>query len=167
MIKTEIKQRIVTRTLGLTLAFSAAAFAFAQQQKVAVSGKITDKNGAAVPYASITFANKADKSLSDGNMTDDKGAFSLNLTPGTYIIEIDAPGFKKTSVEKTVSAPGSLGAIQIVALQGQAAIDSKTQNIQGVTITAQSTKPYKVELDKKLMMLKVTLPLSVVTYKMF
>ncbi|MDV3470474.1 TonB-dependent receptor [Elizabethkingia anophelis] len=149
MIKTEIKQRIVTRTLGLTLAFSAAAFAFAQQQKVAVSGKITDKNGAAVPYASITFANKADKSLSDGNMTDDKGAFSLNLTPGTYIIEIDAPGFKKTSVEKTVSAPGSLGAIQIVALQGQAAIDSKTQNIQGVTITAQSTKPYKVELDKK------------------
>ncbi|MCT4205755.1 TonB-dependent receptor [Elizabethkingia anophelis] len=149
MIKTEIKQRILTRTLGLTLAFSAAAFAFAQQQKVAVSGKITDKNGAAVPYASITFANKADKSLSDGNMTDDKGAFSLNLTPGTYIIEIDAPGFKKTSVEKTVSAPGSLGAIQIVALQGQAAIDSKTQNIQGVTITAQSTKPYKVELDKK------------------
>ncbi|MCT4304782.1 TonB-dependent receptor [Elizabethkingia anophelis] len=149
MIKTEIKQRIVTRTLGLTLAFSAAAFAFAQQQKVAVSGKITDKNGAAVPYASITFANKADKSLSDGNMTDDKGAFSLNLTSGTYIIEIDAPGFKKTSVEKTVSAPGSLGAIQIVALQGQAAIDSKTQNIQGVTITAQSTKPYKVELDKK------------------
>ncbi|OPC44290.1 TonB-dependent receptor domain-containing protein [Elizabethkingia anophelis] len=149
MIKTEIKQRIVTRTLGLTLAFSAAAIAFAQQQKVAVSGKITDKNGAAVPYASITFANKADKSLSDGNMTDDKGAFSLNLTPGTYIIEIDAPGFKKTSVEKTVSAPGSLGAIQIVALQGQAAIDSKTQNIQGVTITAQSTKPYKVELDKK------------------
>ncbi|ATL43185.1 TonB-dependent receptor [Elizabethkingia sp. HX WHF] len=149
MIKTEIKQRIVTRTLGLTLAFSAAAFAFAQQQKVAVSGKITDKNGAAVPYASITFANKADKSLSDGNMTDDKGTFSLNLTPGTYIIEIDAPGFKKTSVEKTVSAPGNLGAIQIVALQGQAAIDSKTQNIQGVTITAQSTKPYKVELDKK------------------
>ncbi|MCL1666117.1 TonB-dependent receptor [Elizabethkingia ursingii] len=149
MIKTEIKQRIVTRTLGLTLAFSAAAFAFAQQQKVAVSGKITDKNGAAVPYASITFANKADKSLSDGNMTDDKGTFSLNLTPGTYIIEIDAPGFQKTSVEKTVSAPGSLGAIQIVALQGQAAIDSKTQNIQGVTITAQSSKPYKVELDKK------------------
>ena len=149
MIKTEIKQRIVTRTLGLTLAFSAAAFAFAQQQKVAVSGKITDKNGAAVPYASITFANKADKSLSYGNMTDDKGTFSLNLTPGTYIIEIDAPGFKKTSVEKTVSAPGNLGAIQIVALQGQAAIDSKTQNIQGVTITAQSTKPYKVELDKK------------------
>ena len=72
------------------------------------------------------------------------------MTPGTYIIEIDAPGFKKTSVEKTVSAPGSLGAIQIVALQGQAAIDSKTQNIQGVTITAQSTKPYKVELDKNL-----------------
>ena len=149
MIKTEIRQRIVTRTLGLGLALSAAAFAFAQQQKVAVSGKITDKSGAAVPYASITFANKADKALSDGSMTDDTGTYSLNLTPGTYVIEIDAPGFKKTSVEKTVTAPGSLGAIQIIALQGQAAIDSKTQNIQGVTITAQSTKPYKVELDKK------------------
>ncbi|HFK5569340.1 TonB-dependent receptor [Elizabethkingia meningoseptica] len=149
MIKTEIRQRIVTRTLGLGFALSAAAFAFAQQQKVAVSGKITDKNGAAVPYASITFANKADKALSDGSMTDDTGTYSLNLTPGTYTIEIDAPGFKKTSVEKTVTAPGSIGSIQVEALKGQAAVDSKTQNIQGVVITAAATKPYKVELDKK------------------
>ena len=92
--KTEIKQRIVTRTLGLTLAFSAAAFAFAQQQKVAVSGKITDKNGAAVPYASITFANKTNNALSDGSMTDDKGNYSLNLTPGTYSLQVETPDLR-------------------------------------------------------------------------
>ncbi|AQX07550.1 TonB-dependent receptor domain-containing protein [Elizabethkingia ursingii] len=149
MIKTEIKQRIVTRTLGLTLAFSAAAFAFAQQQKVAVSGKITDKNGAAVPYASITFANKTNNALSDGSMTDDKGNYSLNLTPGTYSLQVETPGFKTFQTEKTITAAGNIGSVQIEALKGQEAVDSKTKSIQGVTITAAASKPYKVELDKK------------------
>ena len=150
MIKTEIKQSILKRTLGLTLAFSAAALAFGQQQqKVSVSGKITDKNGAVVPYASITFANKANKALSDGSMTDDNGTYSLNLTPGDYTISIDAPGFKHAPIDKTITAAGNIGTIQVETLTGQAAVDSKTQNIQGVVITAQSTKPYKVELDKK------------------
>ncbi|QCX53721.1 TonB-dependent receptor domain-containing protein [Elizabethkingia sp. JS20170427COW] len=149
MITTEIRQSIVKKTLGLTLAFTAAAMAFAQQEKVAVSGTIVDKKGAIVPYTSITFINKADKALSDANLSDDRGIFSLNLTPGAYTLKIEAPGFKDLSIDKTIASAGNIGNLTIEELTGQAAVDSKTQNIQGVTITAQSAKPYKVELDKK------------------
>ena len=106
--KIEISSIIKKRTLGLAFVLGAASLAFAQQ-KVNVSGKIVDKQNNAVPYASITFSNKANKLFSDAALSDEKGEYKLALTPGNYDISIEAIDYKKATLNKQISAGGSLG----------------------------------------------------------
>lgn len=139
----EISSIIKKRTLGLTFVLGAASLAFAQQ-KVPVSGKVAAA-GQGVPYASVTFTNKANKLYSDAALTDEKGSFSLELVPGNYDVVIEAIDFKKSTLNKQISG-GNIGTLN---LQSEGEItNSKTKDIEGVTITA-TAKPYKVELDKK------------------
>ncbi len=145
--KIEISSIIKKRTLGLVFVLGAASLAFAQQ-KVNVSGKVVDKQNNAVPYASIAFNNKANKLYSDAVLTDEKGDYKLSLTPGNYDIIIEAIDYKKTSLNKQISTGGSLGNFT-VASEGSMT-NGKTQDIEGVTIKAASTRPYRVELDKKI-----------------
>lgn len=142
----EISSIIRKRTLALTFILGAASWAFAQQ-KVNVSGTIVDKQNNAVPYASISFSNKADKLFSDATLTDEKGAYQLSLAPGNYDITIDAIDFKKVTLNRQISAGGSLGSFSIETEVSPT--EGKTQDIQGVVITAQAVKAYRVEIDKK------------------
>ncbi|KMQ64205.1 TonB-dependent receptor [Chryseobacterium sp. FH2] len=146
MNQTEIINLFTKKTLGLTFVLSAAAMAFAQD-KVGVSGSVVNKSNQPVPYASVTFSNKANKLLSDATLTDEKGQYKLDLAPGNYDITIEAIDYKKSLVNKEITAAGSIGALSIEP--ETSATNVKTQDIQGVTITVQATKPYKVELDKK------------------
>jgi hypothetical protein len=82
--KTEIVNIFTRKTLGLTLVLSAAAMAFAQE-KADVSGIIVNKKNQPVPYASVTFSNKANKSLSDAVLTDEKGQYKLQLAQEAMI----------------------------------------------------------------------------------
>lgn len=134
------------KTLGLTFVLGAASLAFAQQ-KVNVSGIIADRQNAAVPYASVTFSHKTNKMFSDAALTDEKGAYSLALVPGTYDITIEAIDYKKSVLTKEITAAGNLGVLTIEA--ESSATNGRTQDIQGVVITAAAVKPYRVELDKK------------------
>lgn len=145
MNQTEIISMITKKTLGLTFVLSAAAFAFGQE-KVGVTGTIVDKSNQPVPYASVTFSNKANKLFSDATLTDEKGQYKLELTPGNYDISVEAIDFKKSVINKQIAAAGNIGALSIEA-EGSPT-NLKTQDIQGVTITV-ATKPYKVELDKR------------------
>lgn len=145
MNQTEIISIFTKKTLGLTFVLSAAAFAFGQE-KVGVTGTIVDKSNQPVPYASVTFSNKANKLFSDATLTDEKGQYNLELTPGNYDISIEAIDYKKSVINKQIAAAGSIGALSIEA--EASATNLKTQDIQGVTITV-ATKPYKVELDKR------------------
>lgn len=149
MIQIENITTFRRKTLGLTLAISTAAFAFAQERQQ-FTGKIVDTQNNAVPYASVTFNNKSVKEnnalFSDATLTDDKGNFSLNLVPGNYEVTIEAIDFKKQVTTKNIGNNPSLGDIKIEA--EQQVTNSKTKEIQGVTLTA-TTKPYKIELDKR------------------
>ncbi len=142
----EISSMIRKRTLGLTFVLGAASLAFAQQ-KVNVSGKIVDKQSNAVPYASVTFSNKANKMYSDAVLTDEKGLYTLSLVPGMYDIIVEAIDYKKSTTNQQIAAGGNLGSITVES-EGSAT-NGRTQDIQGVTITASAVKPYRVELDKK------------------
>ena len=93
MIRTEITQNLTRKTLGLTFILSAAAFAFAQE-KMNVSGQIVDKQNQPVPYASVSFSNKANKLFSDATLTDEKGTYNVALVPGNYDITIEAIDLK-------------------------------------------------------------------------
>ncbi len=145
MIQTEIRSTFIRKSFGLAFVFSAAAFAFAQQ-KVDVTGTITDKQNTAVPYASVTFSNKTNKLYSDAVLTDDQGNYSIQLVPGSYDIIVEAIDFKRSSVNRQITG-GNIGALTI---EPEASVTGvKTQDIQGVVITAQA-KPYRVEIDKKI-----------------
>ncbi|MFC7345519.1 TonB-dependent receptor domain-containing protein [Chryseobacterium zhengzhouense] len=145
MNQTEIISIFTKKTLGLTFVLSAAALAFAQD-KVGISGTVVDKSNQPVPYASVTFSNKQSKLLSDATLTDEKGNYKLDLTPGNYDITIEAIDYKKSVVNKQITTAGSIGALSIEP--EATATNMKTQDIQGVVITA-TAKPYKVELDKR------------------
>lgn len=145
--KTEIVNIFTRKTLGLTLVLSAAAMAFAQE-KTGVSGTIVNKKNQPVPYASVTFSNKANSALSDAVLTDEKGQYKLQLVPGDYNITVEAIDYKKSVVSKNITTAGNIGALSIEA-EATSTIDGKTKEIQGVVITASAAKPYKVELDKK------------------
>lgn len=145
--KTEIVNIFTRKTLGLTLVLSAAALAFAQE-KAEVSGSIVNKKNQPVPYASVTFSNKTNKTLSDAVLTDEKGQYKLQLMPGDYDITVEAIDYKKSVISKNIAAAGNIGALSIEA-EPTSTIDGKTNEIQGVVITASAAKPYKVELDKK------------------
>jgi len=146
MNQTEIINIFTRKTLGLTFVLSAAALAFAQE-KVGISGSVVSKNNQPVPYASVTFSNKANKQFSDAALTDEKGQYKLDLTPGQYDITVEAIDYKKSVVTKQIAAAGNIGALSIDP--ETSATNIKTGEIQGVVITAPSTKPYKVELDKR------------------
>ena len=146
MNQTEIINIFTKKTLGLTFVLSAAALAFAQE-KVGISGSVVSKNNQPVPYASVTFSNKANKQFSDAALTDEKGQYKLDLTPGQYDITVEAIDYKKNVVTKQIAAAGNIGALSIDP--ETSATNIKTGEIQGVVITAPSTKPYKVELDKR------------------
>ncbi|MGI9649860.1 TonB-dependent receptor domain-containing protein [Chryseobacterium sp. RLHN22] len=145
MNQTEIISIFTKKTLGLTFVLSAAALAFAQD-KVGISGTVVDKSNQPVPYASVTFSNKQSKLLSDATLTDEKGNYKLDLTPGNYDITIEAIDYKKSVVNKQITTAGSIAALSIEP--EATATNMKTQDIQGVVITA-TAKPYKVELDKR------------------
>lgn len=145
MIQTEIIQNITKRTLGLTFVLSAAALAFAQE-KVNVTGNVVANGGTGVPYASVEFFHKTNKLFSDAALTDESGNYQIQLVPGNYDIVIEAIDFKKFTTNKVVSG-GRLETFRVVP--EESATLTPTQDIEGVTITAQPTKPYRVELDKK------------------
>lgn len=145
MINTEISQNFTRKTLGLTMLLSAAAMAFAQE-KVSITGKVTDKQNNPVAYASVTYSHPTNKLLSDATLTDENGQYSLQVAPGVYTVGIEAIDFKPfTAAGRQVRG----GTVETIMLDPeQSATITPTQNIEGVTITA-TARPYRVELDKK------------------
>jgi len=125
---------------------SAASMAFSQQ-KLPVTGKVLDQQNQPVPYASVTFSHPNNKLLSDATLTDEQGNFSLELAPAEYSVSLEAIDYQKNIISKNVATAGSLG--NFIIKKEESSTLTPTQEIQGVVITAQASKPYKVDLDKK------------------
>jgi len=146
MERTEIVRSVLQKKIfGLALTIGAASFIMAQQ-KVNVSGNVKDVNGS-IGYASITFKNQQNSQFSDAALADADGNYKLELAPGSYDVSIEAVDYKKFTQTIRVEKAGPISPFVIVS-NGKANL-TNTTDIQGVVITAQSTKPYKVELDKK------------------
>lgn len=74
----------------------AAGSAWAQESRGAISGKVTDQQGAVVPGALVLVTN-TETNLSFRTSTNQTGYFEANLlNPGTYSVSVEAPGFKKS-----------------------------------------------------------------------
>jgi len=96
----------------------AAASAFAQdvQTRGSISGSVTDKNGAAVPGATvkITGAETA-KTVT----TDDQGNYRVdNLLPGNYTVRVEMTGFKAAEVSNVTVFVGKSAATSVTLEAG-------------------------------------------------
>ncbi|MBL8207314.1 MAG: carboxypeptidase regulatory-like domain-containing protein, partial [Blastocatellia bacterium] len=80
---------------ALVLCFLALT-AVSQEFRGQISGRIIEASGAAVPGAVVTVVNTATNSSVNAT-TNDSGEYTvLYLTPGSYMISIEAKGFKKS-----------------------------------------------------------------------
>lgn len=76
-----------------------------------LSGRVTAASGAGVPNAAVTITN-TDTNVAQKVLTGPDGSFSVaGLAPGTYRIDVETAGFKRTSqqnIQLTTSAPASV-----------------------------------------------------------
>jgi hypothetical protein len=112
-----------------------------------IQGSVTDPSGAAVADAKISISNKATGRLITTKSTS-AGAFTSGaLTPGDYVLRVEAGGFKTTEVPITVqvgvTATGNvklqLGkATQVVEVQATTVtVNTEQATVQGVLTTEQ------------------------------
>jgi hypothetical protein len=72
-----------------------------------LSGKVTAADGKPVPNAPITATN-SDTGVSQRGLTSTDGTFTIsNLPVGTYVIEVDVPGYKHLSQTGVLLSPTS------------------------------------------------------------
>lgn len=75
--------------LSLLLLFTTiGATAQPAEGKVAVTGKVTERKGPAIPYATVALYSADDSTLVDGGTTKEDGTFRILADPGNYYVEV-------------------------------------------------------------------------------
>lgn len=82
--------------------------------KGAISGTVTDANGAVVPGATVVAVSEADESKTTTVHTDNEGKFLLeNLPSGLYTVQVTSPGFMNYRCEHVEVRSRSMAEINI------------------------------------------------------
>src|SRR5438477_4731291 len=109
-------QNRFTQLLVLLL-FACAAIGYAQPAGGTLSGTITSPSGAAVANAAVTVTNTS-TNASQRVLTAPDGTFTISgLTPGTYRLEVESAGYKRTS-QQSLDLTGTPGPITITLEPG-------------------------------------------------
>jgi outer membrane receptor protein involved in Fe transport len=118
---------------------------FAQQpapsQKVKVSGKVIEKvSKQPLEYATITFMNAKNPKALAGGITNAKGEYSIDVTPGIYDVKIEFISFKPTEI-KQKSIQGNIDL-------GTTALAEDANQLNEVVVRAEKST-VEIKLDKK------------------
>ncbi|MFV5699169.1 TonB-dependent receptor domain-containing protein [Flavobacterium sp. ZT3R17] len=118
---------------------------FAQQpapsQKVKVSGKVIEKlSKQPLEYATITFMSAKNPKALAGGITNAKGEYSIDVTPGIYDVKIEFISFKPTEI-KQKSIQGNIDL-------GTTALDEDANQLNEVVVRAEKST-VEIKLDKK------------------
>src|SRR5947209_2541571 len=93
------------------LLLAAGSFLWAQAVGGTLSGRITNASGSGIPNAAVTVTNTTNN-ISQKVLTAPDGAFTVsNLGPGTYRIEVETSGYKRTTqqnVELLTTGPTTI-----------------------------------------------------------
>jgi hypothetical protein len=122
--------------LPMLAAAALAISGFAQSFTASVRGNVTDQSSAAVPSAKVTVTD-ADRGTVFNTVADEAGRYVVTaLPPGTYVLTVEAPGFKRFSTDRftvnvqqqvTVNAALEVGEVSTtVEVQGSAALVNTT-----------------------------------------
>jgi hypothetical protein len=85
----------MTRLRGIFVALSLSFACLAQVERATIVGTVTDKSGAALPGVTVQVIHESTNTTVT-LQTDAAGEYTAsNLTPGSYTIEVEKPGFTK------------------------------------------------------------------------
>ncbi|MGC2268429.1 MAG: carboxypeptidase-like regulatory domain-containing protein, partial [Candidatus Acidiferrales bacterium] len=142
-------KRFLTAVFALLAAVSFDCGRLAAQATIntgSIQGVVTDAQGAVVPGAKVTISNKDTGQLISA-VTSSAGQFSAAaLSPGTYVVRVEAPNFK-TSETTVVVQVGQIASVNpklevgvsttVVEVTGQeVAVNTEQSQIAG-TLTSQ------------------------------
>ncbi|HEY2582575.1 MAG TPA: DUF5686 and carboxypeptidase regulatory-like domain-containing protein, partial [Mucilaginibacter sp.] len=85
----------LTLLLSVFLLFGLRVFS----QQVTITGRVTDENNKAIPFASVYLKN-----TTKGTSANSEGRYILQLTPGTYELQFLAVGYKQASHKFTINS---------------------------------------------------------------
>ena len=155
----------LAQTSIFVILFSVAVIG--QTNKGAITGSVTDPQGAAVPGATVTITN-INTSQSVTVVTSREGIFaSNNLDPTEYDITIEANSFKRAIVEKVKVNTASSSTINVVLELGNIneevtiAADAQLVNSDSGTLTQTITERQLRDLplnNRSVLDLAVTMP---------
>ena len=134
--------RLLVCVLSVFVAASSLAFA---QQRGAISGKVLDPDGLALPGATVVITNAA-TGFTREVITADTGAYSIpNLEPGTYDVAVTMAGFGNASRTGLLLAPGAAVALDLkltvagvqetLVVSGEAPLVQRTSNQIGGSLS--------------------------------
>src|SRR4051812_16598697 len=107
----------LTSRLGVCIFFFAAGMCFAQFSSN-IQGVVQDASGASVPNATITLLNKA-TNVTQTTRSSDSGVYRFSsLPPGQYQVTVEASGFQKTTLNRTVETAQTAGLDITLAVAG-------------------------------------------------
>jgi outer membrane receptor protein involved in Fe transport len=110
-----------------------------------VEGKIVDKSSSiALSFASVAIYDSEDKTLVDGNITNEEGDFTIELPYGSYYALVEFMGYKgfqtETFLVNRENPTHNLGTVRI---------ESSTANLDEVVVQGEKTK-MELSLDKRI-----------------
>ncbi|MBC7750036.1 MAG: TonB-dependent receptor [Methylotenera sp.] len=130
--------------LLLVLSFN-TLFSFAQQApkvpRIKISGRVVEKiSNQPLEYATITFLAPNNPKPIAGGITNPKGEFDIEVTPGVYDIKIEFISFKVKEIkQKNLKSNTSLGLISL---------EEDVNQLNEVIIRSEKTT-VEIKLDKK------------------
>ena len=95
-------------------------------QKVTLSGKVTDQNGKAVPFASVYVKN-----TTNGASANIEGDYSLSLLPGQYDLQFKAVGYKQETRHIDLKSNTTLNTT----------LSTEVYDLKSVTVNAKGEDP--------------------------
>ncbi len=108
---------------------STATAVWAQVDRATVTGIVKDPSDAPIPKAAVKVTSLATNAVADTATNNDGSYLVVNLAPGEYLVQIEAPGFQR--FEQTVSlALGARSRLDVAMTVGS--ID-ETVTVEGVT----------------------------------
>lgn len=127
--------------LLLTITFLSSAQERPQAKKVKITGKILEKStNLPLGYATVTLQNSKRLDVVTGGMTDENGAFNIEVNAGTYDVKFEFISFKAIEIkQKTIGEDTSFGNISL---------EAEAEMLDAVEIRAERSS-VEIKLDKK------------------
>jgi hypothetical protein len=124
---------------------SAVAFGQDIQTKGSIAGTVTDKNGAAVPGATVKITgSEAARTVT----TDNEGVYRFdNLVPGNYTVRVEMTGFKASEVSKVTVYVGKAATTNVTLEAGNI---SETVTVTGGAAIDQASTAVSSNLNDQL-----------------